>query len=64
MDWNDLTIMFKKFYPDFTVEVNPPCISCNRELQYLMTARSVALGLEENDSVVIDKEQKKVIYNR
>lgn len=64
MDWNELTIMFKKFFPDFSIEVRPPCISENRELQYCFTAKAVALGLQENDKVVVDKENKKVIYFR
>ena len=64
MDWNEVTIMFKKFFPDFSVEVMPPCISENRELQYYYMAKSVALGLQKNDKVVIDEENKKVIYFR
>lgn len=64
MDWNELTIMFKKSYPDFSIEVRPSCISEYRELQYCYTAKAVALGLQENDKVVIDKENKKVIYFR
>ena len=64
MDWNELSIMFRKFIPDFTIEVRPPCISEYRELQYLYTAKAVALGLQENDKVVVDKENKKVIYFR
>ena len=60
MDWNELSIMFRKFLPDFSVEVRPPCISEYRELQYLYTAKAVALGLQENDKVVVDKENKKI----
>ena len=64
MDYNELTIIFKKFFPDFSIEVMPPCISENRELQYCYIAKAVALGLQKNDKVVIDEESKKVIYFR
>lgn len=64
MNWNELTIMFNKRYPDFLIEVRPPCISEYRELQYCYTAKAVALGLQKNNKVVVDKENKRVIYFR
>ena len=64
MSYHELTIMFEKSYPDFLIEVRPPCISEYRELQYCYTAEAVALGLQENDKVVIDEENKRVIYFR
>lgn len=64
MNWNELTTIFNKRYPDFLIEVRPPCISEYRELQYCYTAKAVALGLQENDKVVIDEENKIVIYFR
>ena len=64
MNYHELTIMFEKSYPDFFIEVRPPCISEYRELQYCYTAKAVALGLQKNDKVVVDKENKRVIYFR
>lgn len=64
MNWNELTIMFNKRYPDFLIEVRPPCISEYRELQYCYTAKTVALGLQESNKVIVDKENKRVIYFR
>lgn len=64
MNYHELTIMFNKRYLDFLIEVRPPCISEYRELQYCYTAKAVALGLQENDKVVIDEENKRVIYFR
>ena len=64
MNYHELTIMFNKRYPDFLIEVRPSCISEYRELQYCYTAKAVALGLQENDKVVINEENKRVIYFR
>lgn len=64
MNYHELTMMFEKSYPDFLIEVRPPCISEYRELQYCYTAKAVALGLQESNKVIVDKENKKVIYFR
>lgn len=64
MSRTELTTMFEKSYPDFSVMIMPPCISDERELQYCDIAKAVALGLQENDKVVINKENKEIIYFR
>ena len=65
MNQNKLNAMFRERYPDYEVIVLPPCISPNRETEYIMKARAIALGLRDNDgSVTINHEHKKVFYRR
>ena len=65
MDWNELSVTFQKYFPQYEVVVLPPCISPNRETEYIIKARAIALGLRDNDgTVTINHEHKKVFYRR
>lgn len=65
MDWNELSVTFKKYYPDYEIIVHPPCISPTREIEYIMKARAIVLGLVDNDgAVIVDHNNKKVYYLR
>lgn len=65
MDWNELSVTFKKYYPNYEIVVHPPCISPTRETEYIMKARAIVLGLVNNDgAVIVDHNNKKVYYTR
>lgn len=65
MDWNELSVIFKKYYPDYEIVIRPPCISLTRETEYIMKARAIVLELVENNgSVIVDHNNKKVYYTR
>ena len=64
MNWEELNAKFRNQFPDYTVSISPPCISANREYQYIMDAKAVALGLKENPSVTIDHKKKKITFMR
>lgn len=64
MDFNDIEILFKRYFPCFQVAVIPPCISNNREWEYIMRAKQHALGLLEEEKVKIDNENKMIYYYR
>lgn len=65
MDWNELNVTFNKHYPDYEIIVRPPCISPTREVEYIMKAKAIVLGLIDNDStVIVDHNNKKVYYSR
>lgn len=55
---------FKEKFPNYTVEVIPPCISLTREMEYVYRAYAVALGKTTAPNVKIDHENKRVIFNR
>ena len=65
MDWNELSVTFKKYYPDYEIVIRPLCISPTRETEYIMKARAIVLGLVENNgAVIVDHDNKKVYYTR
>jgi hypothetical protein len=64
MEWKSLREQFKEKFPDYSVEVCPPCISLSRETEYVYRAYAVALGKSVNRNVTIDHENKRIIYNR
>lgn len=55
---------FTEQFSDYTVTVMPPCISPNRESEYITTAKAVALGDIKSSSVVIFHDRKEIIYCR
>jgi hypothetical protein len=61
---NDIYSVFKDKYPDYTIEIFPPCISENREEQYRIEVMQVALGLHENNRVYVNHETKKFFFER
>ena len=65
MNWYTVDTEFKQKFPDYTVEVLPPCISPNRERQYICEAKAIAIGRLNNDRIVdIDTEKKIIIFLR
>lgn len=65
MNWNELSVTFKKYYSDYEIIIRPPCISPTREIEYIMKARAIVLGLVDNDgTVIVDHNNKKVYYSR
>lgn len=59
-----LNSMFNRKFPDYTVMVIPPCISPNRESEYITRAKEHAIGRIHCKNVTIDHENKAVIFNR
>lgn len=44
MNWYTLKAEFKKEYPDYTVKVDPPCISDTRYTHYYYEVLAYVLG--------------------
>lgn len=55
---------FKEQFPDYTITVLPPCISPNRESEYIRRAKAVALGDIQSSNVVIFHERKEIVFSR
>ena len=64
MSWNETRRKFKEQFADYKVKVVPPCMSPNREGEYIMQAMECAIGEKCSPFVTIDHENKAVIYNR
>ncbi len=64
MNWYTLGKEFKEKFPDYSVIVIPPCISSTREIEYIYRAYAHALNKIENDRVIVNHEDKTVIYYR
>jgi hypothetical protein len=64
MSWNETRRKFKEQFADYKVKVVPPCMSPNREGEYIMQAMECAVGEKCSPFVTIDHENKAVIYNR
>ena len=64
MNWYTLGKEFKEKFPDYSVIVIPPCISSTRETEYIYRAYAHALNKIENDRVIVNHEDKTVIYYR
>ena len=64
MNWYTLGKEFKEKFPDYSVIVNPPCISTTRETEYVYRAYAHALNKIENDHVIINHEHTTVLYYR
>lgn len=58
--------LFNEKFKDYEVLVNPPCISWNREFQYIEDAMRFCLGETKisRGNIIIDHKNKKVWYNR
>lgn len=61
MNWYIVDAEFKQKFPDYIVEVLPPCISSNRESQYICEAKAIAIGRLNNGRTVDIDTKKKVI---
>lgn len=65
MNWYTVDAEFKQKFPDYTVEVLPPCISENRERQYICEAKAIAIGrLNNGRTVDIDTDKKIITFLR
>ena len=64
MNWYTLGKEFKEKFPDYSVIVIPPCISSTREIEYIYRAYAHTLNKIENDRVIVNHEDKTVIYYR
>lgn len=64
MEWKSLREQFNEKFPDYSVDVCPPCISLSREMEYIYRAYAVALGKSTAPNVKIDHENKRIIFNR
>lgn len=58
--------IFKEKFEDYQIIVTPPCISWNRELQYIEHAMRFCLGETKlnGGSITIDHVNKRIWYNR
>lgn len=64
MNWNEVRRKFKEQFEGYTVKVVPPCISYNRESEYILQAQECAIGIKCSPFVTIDHERKEVVYKR
>ena len=66
MNWYTLKAEFKKEYPDYTVKVDPPCISDTRYTHYYYEALAYVLGKKSTvqGCVIVDKEKKVITLYR
>jgi len=66
MSWTEIIEKFRKEFKDYEVIVRPPCISINRETEYITEAMRICLGEVKinRGNVIIDHFHKLVIYNR
>lgn len=64
MNFKSLREQFNEKFPDYSVEVVPPCISLTREMEYIYRAYAVALGKSTERHVTIDHEKKTVTFHR
>ena len=64
MSWNETRKKFRKQFKDYKIKVVPPCMSPNREGEYIMQAMECAVGEKCSPFITIDHENKTVIFNR
>lgn len=64
MSWSKTLNKFKEKFEGYDVRVVPPCISPNREGQYIYDAMECAIGKRSSPFVTIDHERKEVVYKR
>ena len=64
MSWNEIRKEFKSKYAGYTVKICPPCISVNRQGEYIIAAMKEAINNNPSPRITIDPENKQVIYNR
>lgn len=66
MNWYTLKREFKEKFPNWTVKVDPPCISDTRYTHYFYEALAYVLGKKSTAQgyVEVDKINKKVVLHR
>ena len=64
MSWNETRKKFREQFEGYKVKVVPPCISLNREGEYIMQAMECAIGKKCSPFVTIDHENQAVIFQR
>lgn len=62
--WDEIKENYMKKFKDFSIVITPPCMSVNRESEYVYLAMSCAIGEKSSPFVTIDYEKKKVIVKR
>ncbi len=66
MNWYTLKAEFKKEFPDWTVKIDPPCISDTRYTHYYYEVLAYALGKKTSHAgcIIKDTEHKTFILYR
>lgn len=66
MNWYTLKAEFKKEYPDYTVKVDPPCISDTRYTHYYYEVLAHVLGkkIVNHGCIVVDEDTKTITLYR
>ena len=64
MSWNEIRKEFKSKYGGYSIKICPPCISVNRQGEYIIAAMREAINTNPGSHITIDHENKQVIYNR
>lgn len=64
MSWNETRKKFLEQFKDYKIKIVPPCISLNRQGQYIMEAQECAIGKKCSPFVTIDHDKKEIIYKR
>ncbi len=64
MSWSETRRKFRQQFKDYKIKVVPPCMSPNREGEYVIQAMECAIGKKCNPFVTIDHDKKEVVYKR
>lgn len=64
MSWNETRRKFKEQFGGYKIKVVPPCMSPNREGEYIIQAMECAIGKRCSPFVTIDHDKKEVVYKR